>query len=160
MSIRPREDIIAGKATEFYNENPKTRRGTIYVEYDTSRIKIGTSARYNNIDYLVTGSSEVITGVTKFVDLTDVGLDTLTVGKVLVVGNDGLITLADANSIISTEELYLTPPLQSPTVNYVLFSRGGVGTFVNGIGTDKYNRFDLNSNKINNAIIDCGTYYG
>jgi len=101
-------------------------------------------------------------GASAFVDLSDVTATDVKEADVFVVDSTGQLVNRNIFSLVTqNENLFLRVPLvQSSRVNHVVFSDGDKGTFTNGIKTDEYSRFDLANNKIANAIIDCGAYYG
>lgn len=101
------------------------------------------------IDFALVGHNHKVT------ELSDVIAGTLSNGDLLCY-KDGVWINIPSDGVVGGG---LTPPTEDASDN-VLFSDGMGGTTVNGIKTNQYNQFDLNYNRIKNAVIDCGAYYG
>jgi len=112
---------------------------------------------WNLTDWVGFGSGSG-SGASAFVDLDDVDSSNPRTGQIYVIDANGNLVNKTVEEVIG---LALTAPVQlNPNTNHVLFSNGQGGTFTNGIKTNEYGHFDLNQNRIKNAVIDCGAYYG
>lgn len=104
-------------SVEWTEQNPLLQKGEIAVESDTRRMKIGTGvARWNDLEYIAgsAGGANVAWGeisgtLTQQKDLTDALADKIdkqqgaeNSGKVLVVGDDGEVTLGEVSGGGST----------------------------------------------------------
>lgn len=104
-------------SVEWTEQNPLLQKGEIAVESDTRRMKIGTGvARWNDLEYIAgsSGGANVAWGeisgtLTQQKDLTDALADKIdkqqgaeNSGKVLVVGDDGEVTLGEVSGGGST----------------------------------------------------------
>lgn len=143
--------------------------GNVWVELYAAR---EGNALYNKSDkevyvwnggewYKFSGSGSGSTpNIANFTDLGDVLSVNPQVDDIYVVASGGMLVNKSVWEL-PLDIRYLTVPTVEPSrMNHILFSDGGNGSFTNGIKTNEYKQLDLNFNRIKNAVIDCGTYYG
>lgn len=152
------EETIRGKIIEYNNG-----WDVVDATYGNAFFSIQDKKPYywNGIAFVAFGTGSG-GGASAFVDLTDVTATSPSQGDVYVVDATGNLVNRNIFSLVGDNgELYLqVPVVEVDRTNHVIFSNGTKGTFTNGIKTDEFKRLDMAHNRIKDAIIDCGAYYG
>jgi len=99
-------------------------------------------------------------GASKFFDLSDVVATNPQVGDIFCVNANGELENKPAWMFPPDERYVTIPRVEEGREFHIMFSDGSNGSFTNGIRTNRFKQLDMDNNRMRNAVIDCGAYYG